>query len=199
MMTRLILASGSDVRRDLLEKAGLDPIVRPSKIDEGALKQGYFRQNLSPDAIAQNLATAKAMDISEKEPAALVIGADQVLVFQGQILSKPQSPDDSVAQLRSLQGHSHSLISAVSLVEAGKVSWKICDRVDLHMRALSVQFIERYVEEQWQKIRWSVGCYMIEDRGIALFKSIHGDYLTILCLPIIDLLSYLEDRGILSL
>lgn len=199
MAQRLVLASSSDIRLKMLRQAGLSPDVRPASIDETGLKEALLRHNSPPDLVARELAVAKAKDVSEIDPEAMVIGADQVLVLDGVIFSKPRTPADAMAQLSRLQGRPHTLISAVAVAEKGEVHWQTRDQVTLEMRTLSDAFIQRYVQEDWPKIRWSVGCYLIEDRGVALFKTIDGDYHTILGLPLLDLLTYLECRGVLSL
>jgi len=199
MMHRLVLASASQIRLDLLERAGLQPVVSPASLDEESPKRELQHLGKSQDQIAQHLAAAKARKVSESEPEAMVIGADQILVLDETILSKPTSPADAVSQLMRMQGRCHSLISAVAVFENGKPCWQTTDAVELDMRELSEAFVRRYVDEEWETIRYSVGCYAIEGRGIGLFKQVRGDYHTILGLPVFDLLTYLEKRGVFSL
>lgn len=199
MPGRLVLASASQVRLQLLEQAGLSPSVEPASIDEAALKHVLQKKNAPPAEIARQLAQAKARNVSLAKPEAIVIGADQILALDDKLFSKPVSPDAAVSQLMALQNRRHNLISAVAVAEKGEVSWQTSKTVELEMRPLSQDFVERYVQEEWSKIRYTVGCHMIEDRGISLFKSINGDYHAILGLPILDLLTHLQSRGIYSL
>ncbi|MEM6481902.1 MAG: nucleoside triphosphate pyrophosphatase [Pseudomonadota bacterium] len=199
-MTRaLILASASPIRLSLMQKAGLHPAVIPAALDEDSLKEDLRQRRALPIDVALELATKKAKHVSKAEPGAFVIGADQVLVIDGTLQSKPKTESDAVSQLMMMQGRSHRLISAVVVFEEAALVWQVVKSADLHMRSLSRSFLERYVREEWEKIQHCVGGYMIEDRGISLFTRINGDYHTILGLPILDLCNYLEDRGILNL
>lgn len=199
MPDHVILASASKIRASLLQKAGLFPEIKPASIDEEALKLDLEKKGNLPVSVARELAAAKAKNISSEQRSSIVIGADQILLFSDEILSKPTSPEGAKAQLASLQGRTHALISAVCVATDGSIDWQIQDKAELQMRPLSDAFIEEYVEQEWEKIRWSVGSYLIEDRGIGLFKAIKGDYHTVLGLPIFDLLSYLNNRGVYSL
>lgn len=199
MLYPLILASSSKIRADLLHRAGVKFDVVSASIDEKALRHQMQQEYLEPEQMAQALASAKGEKISLLHPNATVIGADQILLFDSEVLEKPATPEIAIAQIKALQGKCHDLISAVAIVENGTTIWHFHDRVTLEMRKLSDNFICSYVAQEWSKIRTTVGCYMIEDKGIGLFKSIKGDYHAILGLPILGLLSYLEDRGIYKL
>ncbi|MEM9496922.1 MAG: Maf family nucleotide pyrophosphatase [Pseudomonadota bacterium] len=199
MTKDLILASGSGIRRTLFEKAGLSPRISPAHIDERAIQDSLLRDRQDHSRIAAALAEAKAIQVSKKNPDALVIGADQVLSLGADVLSKPLGQDDAIRQLQRLRGRSHRLISSVCVADQGTCVWSVTDAAVLWMRDLSDRFIERYVARNWDDIRHCVGCYQIENAGITLFTRVSGDYHVVLGLPVFPLLSYLQDRGFIEL
>ena len=194
----IILASGSAIRREMLSRAGLNFDVEPGRVDEDAVKAALLAEEAKPRDIADALAELKARKISEKRPGRLVIGCDQVLVFQGQLLSKPKNPDDAMEQLTSMSGNRHMLLSAAVICEDGKPIWRHVGTVRLHMRTLSQDFIADYVSRNWDEIRHTVGCYQLEAEGVRLFTRIEGDHFNVLGLPLLELLSYLTLRGTLQ-
>ncbi len=195
MPSPLILASGSLIRAQLLRQAGLDFTVTKPRVDEAMLRDALLADNTSPRDIADALAEMKALKISEKHPAALVIGCDQVLDFGGQLLTKPATREDAYAQLAQLRGKKHSLLSAVVIAEAGKPIWRHIGQVRLFMRDVSDAWLDGYLDRNWPDIADSVGGYKLEKEGVRLFSRIDGDYFTVLGLPLLDLLSYLALRG----
>jgi septum formation protein len=193
---QLILASSSKVRARLLEAAGLAFSIQSPGLDEHAMRQAVGSTGaLSPQDIAEVLAHAKAGAVSELMPGAFVIGADQVLAFDGRILSKPDNMEAARKELLDLSGKSHSLHSAVALATNGGTVWAHSESSTLVMRKLSPQFIGRYLAAAGEEVLSSVGAYQIEGLGIQLFEKIDGDYFSILGLPLLPLLDALRREG----
>jgi septum formation protein len=193
---QLILASSSKVRARLLESAGLAFTVQSPGLDEHAMRQAVGSTGaLSPQDIAEVLARAKAEAVSELMPGAFVIGADQVLAFEGRILSKPDSMEAARKELLDLSGRSHILHSAVALATNGGTVWAHSEGSTLVMRKLSPQFIGRYLAAAGDEALSSVGAYQLEGLGIQLFEKIDGDYFSILGLPLLPLLDALRREG----
>jgi len=194
----LLLASASPFRRRMLEAAGLSFRVAPADIDEDALKQRLLQAKSAPPAIAMALARAKAEAISAGSREALVIGADQVLAFGGELFSKPADRAQARAQLLRLRGHSHCLHTAVALAIGGKIVWNRVETATLVMRAFSDAFLARYLDEAGDRVCRTVGAYEIEGLGIQLFERIDGDYFGIIGLPLLALLAELRARGVVA-
>ena len=192
---RIVLASGSDIRAKLLKNAGLAFDIRPGRIDEEAVRAAHAAESGSPRDLADLLAEMKAQKISRRDPAALIIGADQVLDCEGTILAKPRTPDEACAQLRHLSGKTHRLMSAAVVCQEGSPVWRHVGQVAMTMRPLSDAFVADYVDRNWDSIRHAVGCYKIEEEGVRLFAGIEGDFFHILGLPLIELLTWLTIRG----
>lgn len=191
----LILASGSSIRAQLLTQAGLAfEVVRP-RVDEEMVRDALLSEGASPRDLADALAEMKSLRVSEKHPAALVIGCDQVLDLQGKVLSKPESRDAARAQLMDLRGKRHSLLSAVVICEGGKPIWRHIGQVRLMVRDFSEAWLDGYLDRNWPDIAEAVGSYKLEKEGVRLFSRVDGDYFTVLGLPFLDLLSYLSLRG----
>ena len=195
MNTRLILASGSKIRAQLLQNANVRFDVHPARVDEAMIKQSLEAEQAKPRDVADALAEMKARKVSEKHPGALVLGCDQVLDYGGQILSKPETPDAAGAQLRALRGDRHMLLSAAVIVENGTPVWRHVGQARMMMRAASDSYIDDYVERNWDSIRHSVGGYKLEEEGVRLFTRVDGDYFTVLGMPLLELLGYLTVRG----
>lgn len=198
MTSRLVLASASEIRQDLLRRAGVSFDIRPALVDEAALREALLEEGAGPRDIADALAELKALKIAAKDPGAIVIGCDQTLGLQGRLLAKPQSVDEARRQLLDLRGKRHELFSAVVLVEAGHPVWRHVGVARLTMRTFSEAWLDGYLDRNWQSIRHSVGAYKLEEEGVRLFSAIEGDYFTVLGLPLLDLLSHLTLRGILE-
>ena len=198
-MTRpLLLASASDIRLKLLHNAGLEVAASPAHIDEDTIRRSLQAEAASPRDIADALAEAKARKLATKNPAALVLGCDQVLAFKGAVFGKPESPDAARAQLQALRGQTHQLLSALVLYEDGMPVWRHIGQARLTMAALSDGYIETYLDRNWDSARHSVGAYKLEEEGVRLFSAIEGDYFTILGLPLLPLLGYLGQRGFIA-
>jgi septum formation protein len=195
MNTRLILASGSKIRAQMLRNANVPFDVLTARVDEEMVKQSLESEQAKPWDIADTLAEIKARKVSEKQPDALVLGCDQVLDHGGQILSKPETPDAARAQLQMLRGGRHMLLSAAVIVENGKPIWRHVGQVRMLMRAASDSYIDSYVDRNWDSIRHSVGGYKLEEEGVRLFTRVDGDYFTVLGMPLLELLAYLTLRG----
>jgi len=192
----LMLASASPFRRRLLEAAGVAVEVVPAAVDEALLKREL--DGAAPDEIALALARAKAEAVSARFPAALTIGADQVLALGDQLLSKPRDMAEARDQLRQLRGRLHQLHSGVALAEAGAAVWSHAETATLVMRPFSDAFLERYLAEAGEAVCRTVGGYEIEGRGIQLFEQVSGDCFTIIGLPLLALLAELRARGALD-
>lgn len=195
MRTRLILASGSQIRAQLLQNAGVGFTVEVPRIDEEMIKDSLLAEHALPRDIADALAEAKAARISAKHPGHLVIGSDQVLDFEGSLLSKPKSPDDALEQLARLSGKRHTLFSAAVIYEDGKPLWRHIGQVRLQMRVLSDEYRHAYVKRNWESIRHAVGGYKLEEEGVRLFSRIDGSTFDVLGFPLLEVLSYLGLRG----
>ena len=194
-MSVIILASQSEIRADLLRRVHLAFETRPARIDEGALRAGMEAEGAPPRDVADMLAEQKALKLSRREPEAMVIGCDQVLAFDGQILGKPESRDAAAAQMAQLAGRDHRLITAAVIAEAGRPTWRVVTEARLWMKPLTPDFIDAYLERNWPDVATSVGGYKLEAEGPRLFQRITGDHFTILGLPLLELCAYLELRG----
>lgn len=198
MSRQIILASASATRQLLLRNAGLSFEARAAKIDEATVREAMLAEGAPPRDVADKLAELKAFKIASREPAALVIGCDQVLNLNGELLSKPASPDAALAQLRRMRGKRHDLLSAAVICEDGRPVWRHVGMARLTMREFTDAYLEEYIDRNWESVRHSVGAYKLEEEGVRLFSQVQGDYFTVLGLPLLDLLSYLTLRGVLD-
>lgn len=195
---RLLLASKSAARRAMLEAAGVKFDAVEAEVDEGAAKAGLWSAGFDARGVAEELAQLKALSV-EAAAGDLVIGADQVLERDdGTILSKPASREEAWGQLISLRGTTHRLHSAAVVAEGGQAVWWHCETVELTMRPFSDAFLSTYLDAEYEQIRWSVGGYRIEGPGVQLFDRIEGSHFAILGMPLLPLLTYLRDRGMLA-
>ena len=196
LTSRLVLGSGSTSRAALLEAAGLTFETDPAGIDESAIRMVVTRdRGATPSDIADVLARAKAETVSERNPGALVIGADQVLACGEDVFEKPPSMEDARRTLLALQGKTHQLHSSVALAREGNVHWAYTETAHLTMRALSPEDIGRYLGEAGEIVLQSVGAYQLEGLGVNLIEDIKGDYFTVLGLPMLALLKQLRLEG----
>lgn len=193
---RLVLASASPARRALLEAAGLVFKVEPAEVDETALKKAHAGAHAAD--LAALLADAKAVAVSKRHPGALVIGADQVLAVDDDLLDKPADRAAAAASLERLQGRAHRLISAVALARDGEVRWRHAETARLVMRPLADAAIAGYLEAAGDDVLASVGAYRLEGLGVRLFERVEGDYFTILGLPLLALLAELRRAGAIA-
>ena len=191
---RLVLASGSATRRALLEAAGLRFTVQPAELDEAALKSAMRAQGVEPAAAALHLAEAKAMAVPD--PDAVVIGADQLLVCGGEWFDKPPGVPAARTQLLQLRGRSHELLTAVTCRQGGACLWRHLARPSLAMRDFSEAFLDAYLAAEGEAILSSVGAYRLEGFGLHLFDAVDGEHAAVLGLPMIPLLGFLRERGI---
>lgn len=193
MPAPLILASGSPFRRQLLENAGIDfTVVRP-EVDERFVEAPLKSSGATPEEVAQILAEAKAIEVSERNPDALVIGSDQTLSLDDEALHKAEDMEAARRRLLALSGRMHQLNSAVALARNGETLWRHVEVARLTMRALEPAYIGRYLARAGEKVLGSVGAYQIEGVGIQLFERIEGDYFTIVGLPLLPLLAKLRE------
>jgi septum formation protein len=195
-MTRLILASTSAARLMLLTQAGLTFEAMKPAVDEIALKADMQRSN--PQAMAELLADAKALSLGRNTPAAIVVGADQVLNLDGEAFDKPATIALAREQLLRLRGREHWLETAVCCASGDKVLWRHLTRARLVMRAFSDGFLSQYLERLGPDALTSVGAYKLEGLGIQLFELIEGDYFAILGLPLLPLLLFLRSQGVVE-
>ncbi|WP_417253305.1 Maf family protein [Celeribacter sp.] len=195
---KLILASGSEIRQTLLRNAGVSFDVSIGRIDEETVKDALLGEGASPRDIADALAEGKARKVSLKNLDAMVIGCDQTLSFKGRLLSKPKTVDEAREQLKEMRGERHKLLSAAVIYENGEPKWRHVGEVRLEMNRFSDAYLEDYLARNWEQIRHCVGSYMLESEGVRLFSRIDGDYFTVLGLPLLPLLAYLSERGVIA-
>lgn len=192
----LILASQSRIRRQLLESAGLSCESRPAAIDEASIKASAQAEAIPPGEAALWLAELKAERI--RAPGAMVIGADQLLSCEGRWFDKASDLRQAREQLLFLRGKSHLLHTAVSVMKNGQVIWHHIATPKLTMRAFSEQFLDEYIAAEGEELLHSVGAYRLEGPGVQLFSKIEGDHNAILGLPLLELLEFLRQQGILK-
>lgn len=193
----LILASGSEIRSTLLRNAGIDHLVEKARVDEETIKASLVSDGATTRDVADALAEMKALKVANRNPEAMVLGCDQVLDFKGDVLSKPTSKGQALAQLKAMRGKEHKLLSAAVIYDKGEPVWRHVGVARLTMDMSSDAYLGAYVERNWESIRHSVGGYKLEEEGLRLFTTIEGDYFTILGLPMIELIGYLKVRGVL--
>jgi septum formation protein len=191
----LLLASRSQVRRALLEAAGIPIEVRPADIDERGIEAGVSAQ--SPDAIATKLAREKAAVVARLNPGRLTLGADQILSLDAQRFAKPADLAAARTQLRALSGRTHQLHSAIAFVQDNTVLFEHVGIARLTMRAFSDRFLDSYLEIAGGAATASVGGYQIEGPGIQLLERLNGDYFTVLGLPLLEAIEFLRRHGCL--
>lgn len=194
----IVLASASPSRRRLLTNAGLAVQAVPAEIDESALRSAIENDHGNPADLALALADAKAADVAARMPMLPVVGADQILMSGGERFDKASDMAAAAAQLNRLQGHSHDLISAVTLHQGNNVLWSTVETATLTMRPLTADDIERYLARVGDDVLGSVGCYHLEGKGAWLFERVDGDFFTVLGLPLLALLETLRRLGIVS-
>jgi len=194
----IVLASTSTIRKQLLQEAGVDFETVASRYDEEQAKAALQRNGVEAPELVVILAKEKARKVSGKRPEALVIGCDQVLEIDGVMLSKAGSKEDALDQMKRLRGNNHRLYSAVVMMEGTREVWRHIGKATLFMRDLSDEFLACYIERYWDSVRETVGNYKIENGQTQLFEKVEGDYYSILGLPLKNVLSYLDVRGLIT-
>ncbi len=198
MSGKLILASSSEVRKALLEKSNISFTSIKANIDEDAVKSSLLSENYSPRDIADALAELKASKISLKNQNSLVLGCDQILEFEGNILEKPPSKNSAIQQLMKISGKKHCAYSAAVIFESSQPIWRYVGKADLFLKNNSEEYISDYVNRNWESIKNSVGGYKIEEEGCRLFSKINGDYFSILGMPLLEIINFLCIRGVIN-
>ena len=193
----LLLASRSETRRRMLAAAGVAFEAVTAPLDEEEAKAGLAAAGFEARDMAEMLAEMKAKSVAGSD--SLVLGADQTLELDdGTILSKPESRAEALAQLRSLSGRTHHLHSAAVIVEKGARIWGETESVTLKVRPLGDAFLETYLDRDYEAVRWNVGSYRVEGLGAQLFEKIDGSHFAVLGLPLLPLLAFLRERGVLQ-
>jgi len=192
---RLILASGSAIRAQIMDGAALDYEVISKPVDEAAIKESMLAESARLRDIADALAEAKAMRVSRQEQG-FVIGADQIMVMDNTLFDKPPTIEAARERLKFMRGKTHKLMGAVVVCENGKAVWRHLAVTTLTMRDFSDAFLERYIEMEGESLTRSVGAYRFEGPGAHLFSKVEGDFFSILGLPLLPLLHYLRTRGV---
>jgi septum formation protein len=198
-MTILVLASQSASRRAMLDAAGVPHEAVAAQVDEATAKESLIAAGTSPRDLADALAELKALKVSRLVPQALVLGGDSVVALDdGTLLDKPVSREDAAQHLRAMSGRHHDLYSAAVIAEQGGAVWRHVDRARMHVRTLSEDFIQSYLDAEWPAIGGCVGCYRMEGPGVQLFARVEGSHFTILGMPMLPLLDYLRTRKVLT-
>lgn len=195
MTAQIILASTSPFRRALLENAGVDFEVDRPRIDERSVEEATSGSGVTPAEVALILARAKAEEVSARHPAGIVIGSDQTLSFEDELLHKPKDMDEARRRLVAFSGRTHFLNSAVAIARNGETVWSHVAEAAMTMRPLDPGFIGRHLARVGEKALTSVGAYQVEGEGIQLFERIEGDHFTIVGLPLLPLLGALRGLG----
>ncbi|PSL17959.1 septum formation protein [Shimia abyssi] len=179
----------------MLHNASVDFEAIKPRVDEEAVLRALQLEGASPRDIADALAESKVRKVSAKMPGAVVLGCDQVLDFKGEILTKPKTVDDARSQLQKLRSERHMLLSAAVIYKDGEPLWRFIGTARLFMRSFSDEFLDAYLERNWDEIQHCVGAYMLEAEGVRLFEKVDGDYFTVLGMPLVEILSYLTLQG----
>lgn len=198
-MNKLILASASKTRAEILTNAGVEFSVDPANVDEAMLKAALVADNVPPKDMADALAELKARAVSYLHPGSMILGADQILVQDGKIFSKAKNREEAAEKLRALSGKEHQLISAAAIYLDGQPIWRGLDSANLTVRPLSDDFIDSYLDQIGEAAFWSVGCYQMEGRGAQLFTKVEGNHFVILGLPLFGILDFLRRHSMMPL
>ena len=193
MLSSIILASKSKVRKDILEKNNIYCKVIPSNVDEDSVKESLLNEKATPEIISKNLAELKANKISSKIQEQIVLGADSVIDLEGELISKPQDRREALLILKKLNGKEHHLISSVCISKNGSMIWNYTDKARLKMKDLSEKQLEEYLAKIPDNALYSYNVYQIEGEGRKLFSDIIGDEDTIMGLPITKIKEYLKE------
>ncbi|MDC3031041.1 Maf family protein [Candidatus Pelagibacter sp.] len=192
MLSSIILASKSKVRKKILETNNISCKVEPSNVDEDTVKESLLNERASPELISKNLAELKANKISSKNYEQIVLGADSVIDLQGELISKPTDRNEAMLILKKLNGKEHHLISSVCLSKNGSMIWNYTDKAKLKMKNFSEQELKEYLSKISDEALYAYNVYQIEGEGTNLFSDIDGDENTIMGLPVKKIKEYLE-------
>jgi septum formation protein len=193
MLNKIILASQSKVRKEILDKHKIFCEVKPSNVDEDIIKETLIKESASPEIISKNLAELKANKISLTERDRLVLGADSVIDLNGELISKPESRKEAMIILKKLNGNKHNLISSVCISRNGSMIWNYTDRAELTMKNLSEEDLKAYLSKIPDEALYAYNVYQIEGEGRNLFLNITGDEDTIMGLPVFKIKEYLKN------
>jgi septum formation protein len=190
---KIVLASKSGVRKEILRKNKIDCDVEPSNVDEDEVKISMINESATPTLISKNLAELKANKVSNKNPDKIVLGADSVIDLEGELISKPKSRQEAFEILKKLNGKRHQLISSVCISKNGSMIWNYTDASSLTMKELNLDEIKSYLKKVDDKKLYAYGAYQIEEGGRDLFSKIEGDEDTIMGLPVKKIKEYLNN------
>ncbi len=191
MLNKIILASKSKVRKEILDRNNIESIVEPSNVDEDIIKASLIKEKASPELISKNLAELKANKVSMKKVDNIVLGADSVIDLDGEIISKPESREEAMKILKKLNGKSHFLISSVCISKNGSMIWNYTDKAKLTMKNLSDNELKNYLSKITDDVLYAYNVYQIESEGRNLFVSIEGNEDTIMGLPVQKIKEYI--------
>ena len=189
---KIILASKSGVRKNILQNNKINCDVIPANIDEDQVKEAMLNENATPKLVSKNLAELKANKISTKRPEELVLGADSVIDLEGKLISKPKTREEAIEILQKLNGKKHQLISSVCISKNGSMIWNYTDSSNLTMKQLNLDEIKSYLKKIKDNELYAYGVYQIEADGKSLFSKIEGDEDTIMGLPVKKIKEYLN-------
>jgi septum formation protein len=192
-MIKIILASKSQVRKEILDKNNITNRVKPSNVDEEAIKESLLKEKASPEIISKNLAEIKANKISSKNINDLVLGADSVIDLNGELISKPRNRDEALIILKKLNGKKHYLVSSVCISKNGSMIWNHTDKASLTMKNMTIENLKKYLSRISDEALYAYNVYQIEGEGKNLFINIDGDENTIMGLPIKKIKEYLDN------
>ena len=195
MDKKIILASKSKVRKEILDRNNITNTVEPSNVDEDIIKSSLLSEKASPEIISKNLAEIKANKISMKHPDKLVLGADSVIDLEGKLISKPENRESALKILKKLNGKHHYLISSVCISKNGMMIWNYTDKAKLTMKNFTEEELKQYLSKISDEALYAYNVYQIEGEGRYLFASIEGDEDTIMGLPIKKIKEYLKKHG----
>ena len=192
-MDKIILASKSKVRKEILDKNNIKCIVEPSNVDEDIVKNSLLKEKATPEIISKNLAELKANKVSMKKPDQLVLGADSVIDLNGELISKPGNRNEAMTILKKLNARTHHLVSSVCISKNGLMIWNYTDKANLTMKNFSDKELKQYLNKIPDEALYAYNVYQIEGEGRNLFSNIEGDEDTIMGLPIKKITEYLNN------
>ena len=192
MQNKIILASKSKVRKEILDKNNILCEVKPSNVDEDVVKDSLIKEKASPEIISKNLAELKANKVSLNQSDQLVLGADSVIDLDGELISKPENREQALVILKKLNGKKHYLISSVCISKNGSMIWNYTDKAELVMKNFTEEDLKIYLSKISDEALYAYNVYQIEGEGRSLFASINGDEDTIMGLPVKKIQEYLK-------